>query len=246
MAMKKVSLIALVMALLLAAVLPATAQPLGDVASISPSTWDFGEVPYGETRTVLFTVTNISEYAINVHNVWGELTDNEIFFSGISLPLGTNLGPGQSVDIEVTFRTYGAGSAPQLYEQLFYIEIYIYDDAAQLFNPWVTGTAVPVKPTPGQQIADILAFFDASVEAGTLLGSGPGASAPNRLKALRNMIVSASDLINQGKMTEACQQLRDVYNRTDGLEPPPDFVKGTAASNLASMIKGLRANLNCP
>jgi len=51
------------------------------------------------------------------------------------------------------------------------------------------------------------------------LGSGPGVLAPNLLKALRNMIVAAGDLIKQGKMAEACQQLLDAYHRKELFSP---------------------------
>ena len=99
--------------------------------------------------------------------------------------------------------------------------------------------------SPEEEIARILDFFDTSVESETLEGDGTGNSAEKRLNALRNMIEAARDLIAAGDIDAACQQLQDVYNRTDGETPPPDFVTGEAASELATMILELMAEIGC-
>ena len=102
-----------------------------------------------------------------------------------------------------------------------------------------------VKIPPLGQIANILNFFDQSVTDGALVGKGPGNSAQGRLNALRNMIEAAGNLIVDDNIEEACQQLQDVFNRTDGQFPPPDFVAGSAASELAELIQNLRNDLEC-
>jgi hypothetical protein len=56
---------------------------------------------------------------------------------------------------------------------------------------------------------------------------------------LRNMIEAVSDLIQNGDKETACQQLWDAYEKTDGIVPPPDFVQGEAAQELAQMIMDL-------
>ena len=98
---------------------------------------------------------------------------------------------------------------------------------------------------PLEQIANILEFFDQSVSDGTLVGNGPGNSARGRLNALRNMIEAAGNLIVNEDIEGACQQLQDAFNRTDGQFPPPDFVAGDAASELAILIQNLRSDLAC-
>jgi hypothetical protein len=95
--------------------------------------------------------------------------------------------------------------------------------------------------TPSQ----ILDFFDTSVTEGNLVGQGPGGSARGRLNALQNMIMTAGDLIEDGLIDEACQQLLDAFNRTDGLPRPPDYVAGSAAAELATLIQNLMADLGC-
>ena len=60
------------------------------------------------------------------------------------------------------------------------------------------------------------------------------------------MIEAAGDLIEDGLIEEACQQLMDAYRKADGLGPPgspPDFVTGAVASDLALMIMNLRISL---
>jgi len=93
-------------------------------------------------------------------------------------------------------------------------------------------------PTSG-----ILVFFDESVAAGNLLGSGPGNSANHRRTALRNMIEAAANLMAAGLNADAINQLQQALERTDGVDPPPDFVTGPAASELADLIEELMASI---
>ncbi len=105
---------------------------------------------------------------------------------------------------------------------------------------------IVIAPPKGQIVA-IIDFFDSSVSVGTLTGSGPTASsAEGRLGALRNMLFSASNLIDSEKISEACQQLSDAYHKTDGASNPPDFVTGPATSQLASKIQSLMTSIGCP
>ncbi len=97
--------------------------------------------------------------------------------------------------------------------------------------------------TPLGQLEEILEFIATSVEAGTLTGNGPGRSADGRLGALINMIEAAGELIEAGLYTEAYSQLLDAYARCDGETPPPDFVGGDAAPELAELIRDLTQDL---
>jgi hypothetical protein len=108
-------------------------------------------------------------------------------------------------------------------------------------------TPIPLPfPVPLHYAEQILSFFDTSVTDGTLTGEGPGKSADGRLKARRNMIESARDLIAAGKLGEAYQQLVDAYKKTDGDSHIPDFVSGEAAAELAQMILDLENSLMQP
>lgn len=98
---------------------------------------------------------------------------------------------------------------------------------------------------PIETLEDTLEFFDQSVSSGELFGAGPGKSASYRLRALRNMLESAKNLIQSGLVAEACQQLLDALRRCDGYLLPPDFVTGSAREELFGMIVDLREELGC-
>jgi uncharacterized repeat protein (TIGR01451 family) len=100
-------------------------------------------------------------------------------------------------------------------------------------------TSTPVK-TPEEQLADIASFVDEAVADGTLEGSGPGGSAENRLAVVIRWLGQAADgdEIN-------CSLLNNALLRTDGLSPPPDFVTGAAAAELAMRIQDLITRLGC-
>jgi len=94
-------------------------------------------------------------------------------------------------------------------------------------------------------IAGVIELFDDAVADGTLMGAGPGKSPPNRLNALRNMLLTAGDRLEQGEVDAACRQLQDVADRTDGAFPPPDFAQGPAAPDLLDAITELQDELGC-
>lgn len=144
-------------------------------------------------------------------------------------------GFGPSLNLEVTYTPSSLGPA----------EAHLVLAGTSFLFLHLFGSGVTVEPPPGEQISEILEFFQASVETGTLSGDGPGNSGEGRLNALTNMIEAADDLIEGGLLSEACGQLQDVYNRCDGLSPPPDFVSGVAAVELANMIGTLMNNLGC-
>jgi len=60
------------------------------------------------------------------------------------------------------------------------------------------------------------------------------------------MIEAAGDLVEDGLLADACQQLGDAYKKTDGEDNPPDFVTGSAAADLAGTILDLMDSLGCP
>jgi hypothetical protein len=103
------------------------------------------------------------------------------FSIGLSAP--QTVARGGSLDIPVTFAPAVAGAASN--------SLIIATDVGTVEVP-LSGTGVNVAP-PQQQIADIFAFFDASVTAGTLTGWAAGTLAAGRRKALRNMIEAAGD-----------------------------------------------------
>jgi hypothetical protein len=99
--------------------------------------------------------------------------------------------------------------------------------------------------TPSEEADNILRFIDYAVSDGVLEGEGKGRSAKGRLTAFINKIESARRLIESGSVSDACDQLSDALQRTDGQTPPPDFVGGEAAPEVMDMIGELMTALGC-
>jgi hypothetical protein len=59
------------------------------------------------------------------------------------------------------------------------------------------------------------------------------------------MLETAGDLIAIGDIEGACGQLKAALKKCDGKPKPPDFVTGSAASELCAMISDLMAELGC-
>ena len=97
--------------------------------------------------------------------------------------------------------------------------------------------------SPEEQIDNIQDIFDNAVISGTLTGVGSGNSAVGRLKALRNMLERAEQLIDLGLDDEAIQQLQDVYNRIDGNLKPSDFASGSQTGTLMETIMNIIQNI---
>jgi hypothetical protein len=140
-------------------------------------------------------------------------------------------------DVEIAFTPTSLGAASGI------LRITSSDPDQGVVEVVLSGEGVLLDPSDA--LGTILDFFDASVLDGTLVGNGPGGSAQKRLNALRNKLEAAGDLIDAGRINKACNKLLDAYLRTDGVFPPPDFVAGPAAPELATQIQALRTSMSC-
>jgi beta propeller repeat protein len=204
--------------------------------SVSPDSYSFGDVRQGESSLAVVSVTNTGPAPLAVNDV--TLTG-----AGYTLTpaptLPAMVAAGATLDVAVTFTagTLGtfAGSLTVVTDD---------PDHPSVVVP-LTARSVTRDVPPGEQMKAILAYFDASVANGTLTAVGPGNSALNKRKALRNMLEASDDLIYRGQYATACAQLADALAKTDGDPLPPDFVAGPAAPQLAVMITQLRTTLGC-
>jgi len=213
--------------------------------SHAPSSLNFGEVAIGEPSTQIVTITNDKnpEASLSLENVFFLAGSSPDFAIAAMPPLPASIPPGATVDVPVSFTP--------MHEVLESAELSIVwscsaNNTVGGFGVRLEGTGLRIPVPPVQQIADILSFMDAAVAGGTLAGDGPGNSASGRLGALRNMIEAAGSMVASGQYAEACDQLRDALNRTDGNPKPPDFVTGPDAAKLAEMIRTLRTDMGCP
>ena len=103
-----------------------------------------------------------------------------------------------------------------------------------------------VATFPEPTIDNILAFFDESVDLGTLYGRGTGWLANLRLRIMRKLIEINSEFIAQDRLNIACFVLQRVHELCDGeLLPREDLVTGSATVELASMIEELMDYIGC-
>lgn len=88
-------------------------------------------------------------------------------------------------------------------------------------------------PTP----IDLLAFYDAAVDASELRGkTGP----------YRNQLVKAVRHYEEGNVEDLCVALRNAYRRADGTgKPPKDFIDGPARTELLALINEIADEFGC-
>jgi len=199
---------------------------------VSPSSNNFGKVEIGTTSTAVITISNMDGHTLIIYSILFQGGSSSDFSLSSAPILPIIISPGTSFIVDIEFSPTSEGFTSAI------LEINSNDPESPTVTVPLNGEGV-TQETPPVSIADILAFFDASIADGTLVGEGPGYSATGRLHALRNMIEAAGELIEDGLIEEAYQQLIDAYYRCDGLFPPPDFVSGPAASTLAGMILDL-------
>ena len=205
---------------------------------VSPQLVNFGDVEKGKSTMAIVSISNTGQLDLNLTGV--SLTaDSSSAFSITSAPAAP-IPPGGSADVTIIFAPTAVGSFSGT------LQVNSDDPYHGTVQVPLSGNGIVKEEPPEQQIQGILQFFDDSVNKGILPGSGPGNSANNRRAALRNMIEAAGDLIHDGNIAAACQQLYDAYQKTDGQPQPPDFVTGSAAPDLASRILKLMQTLGCP
>lgn len=204
---------------------------------LTPTSYDFGNVQWGQTSTAMFTISNtgngeLTLSAISLSNASGVFS----ITSALSLP--QTLPAGQSTTVEVTF----SPTAIQMYTGA--LQISSSDAEKPSISISLSGTGV-LADTPSEQVEAVVAYIQDAIDAHDLEGVGSGNSADKKVQALINMIEAAGDLLEAGQTVEGCQQLADIYLKVDGATPPPDFVTGEAREGLANAIQGLRAHYGC-
>lgn len=203
---------------------------------VSPSGHDFGGVEVGSSATMVVTLSNAGDADLSVDSL---VFSPELSSFSIVSPLASpaTIAPEETLDIELSFAPSSSGSLSTV------LQIGSNDPDEPLVEVQLTGVGISTEPGTSEQMAEVLEFFDESVEEGTLVGEGAGRSAQNRLDALQNMLEEAGRRIDDGLYDEARAQLVDAYKKCDGQTPPPDFVTGAAVAELAERIQELIAAL---
>ncbi|MHC4551547.1 MAG: choice-of-anchor D domain-containing protein [Planctomycetota bacterium] len=201
--------------------------------------YDFGDVAIGETVTYVAHISNIGTADLQVTSLALDVAGSVDFSISAAPEVPFTVAPSESivVDIEITYTP----SAEDLDETTLMIASD--DEDEPLVEVAFMGVGIVVEVPPTEQIQAILDLFDASVADGTLLGYGPGNSSSKRLKALRNMLESASSLIVAEAYDQAIKQLGSIAKKTDGQKRPPDFVVGESTAMLNQMVTDLIVDL---
>ena len=136
-----------------------------------------------------------------------------------------------------------ANESGRIIEQEFAIN----DSEQKAGNGYLEGEyrALPLTPKSKPTIDSILNFFDQSVKARTLFAEGSGNSANGRLNSLRDMLKITGDLIAIDDIEDTCEQSKVALEKCDNDPSQPDFVSGSAATELYDMIANLRKELKC-
>ena len=238
--MKKVSVIATLPVMMMFAfslTAPALANP--DTLEVLPMDHDFGDVELGTTVTTIISMTNINGSDVKVDGLGFQAGGSADFSLPNSPPVPFIVVPGDTVEVEVAFSPSAAG----------YVTAVLQIESTDSLNPvhevFLGGLGVDTQPEP-VTIQAILDFCDASIEAGTLDGTGPSDRARRaKRKVFRFILVAAGTLIEGGYYGWACRVAERGFIRSDGLPRPRDFVDGAARPELNGMIGQLMADMGC-
>ena len=214
-------------------------------AAISLSGYDFGEVEVGTSKTTPVTITNLDDASTTITNfVFAEMTCRD--FSIVHDSGYITISPNASIEVEVVYTPSALGPCSDI------LTISNGTPFPNLVTFSGTGVeAVQEEPEPfsarkqaSAQIAETINFMKSGLSEGSLVGTGKGKSAEERLKAFNKMLVMAAHMIENGKIEEARNKLITIHKKIDGKPEPNDFVQGNAAAELASQIQSLIDRLN--
>jgi hypothetical protein len=207
---------------------------------------DFGQVLVGTSSTKVIPITNLdNEKEVMLNFTFREgICDFSLDQQLIFIP------PGQKISFDINFSPAALGTCSDL---LFIMYSYGQSETIEVRGEGVdeiTQDTIPDTFPDTKDVASLLEFFDRSVRSSSsgLIGNGPGKSANRRLNALRNMIVRARILVENGSIDEAVGQLNVVLKKIappdlDGTESPKYFVTGNDAERLADLVQQVIDNL---
>ena len=204
---------------------------------VSPAVLNFGDVNVGLSAAQVVTITNLGNADLVVTGIDFKSGAGGAFSISSAPSLPTIFLPAKTADVEITFTPTVLSTTSAI------LQITSNDRDQPLVVVVLSGTGVPLDPSDA--LGTILEFFDQFVMDGTLVGSGPGRSAPGRLGALRNMLEAAGELLDAGLTEDACSQLLDALLRTDGVFEAARIRHGSSGSRAGDADPDLRTMLGC-
>ncbi|MHC4722147.1 MAG: choice-of-anchor D domain-containing protein, partial [Planctomycetota bacterium] len=159
--------------------------------NVVPLSHDFGQVEVGSSETVVITIHNEGGDPITIESATfqsGSSSDYSItslFFPPVFF------GAGGHFDLDVTFAPSVGGPSQDI------LEIESTDPDQPLVQVVLTGEGTGGETTPPEQIEEINDFVKTSVDDRTLVGTGSGSSARNRLRTFVKKLQIVESLIEQ-------------------------------------------------
>ena len=211
----------------------------GPVINVVPLSHDFGQVEVGSTETVVITIYNEGDDHITIYDANFPASSSSDYSITSFFWLPIFFTAGGHFDLDITFAPSADGPSQAI------LEIENSDPDQPLVQVVLTGQGTGGETTPPEQIEQINDFVKTSVDDRTLVGTGSGSSARNRLRTFAKKLQIVQSLIEDDLFSEACTLLKSLYKHCDGLDKPKDFVDGAAAPELAAKIEELITALDC-
>ncbi len=205
--------------------------------NVVPLSHDFGQVEVGSSESVVITIHNEGDSAITIESATFQAGSDYSITSFFFPPVFFSAGGLFNLTIEFAPSASGPSQAT--------LEIESSDPDQPLVQVVLTGQGTGGETTPTEQIEEINDFVKTAVDDRTLVGTGRGSSARNRLRTFAKKLQIVESLIEQELFSEACTLLKSLYKHCDGLDRPKDFVKGEATPELAAKIEELITALDC-
>jgi CSLREA domain-containing protein len=197
------------------------------------SRYDFGKVEVGGESTHILTISNVGSATLTVSGVELLTALGAGFVRDPVAALPIAMEPGGHLDVRMRFLPVAEGQAAAL--------LRIASDDPQ--RPEVHLPLGGAGVASDDETLALLTRIDTEVAEGDLTGTG---DAPQeRLVAFRDAVEAAEDLLEHGRLREACRQLETALRRVDGTSPPPDLVEGAARGTVHVAILTLRSDLGC-
>jgi hypothetical protein len=194
-------------------------------ALVNEQVIDFDKVVLGSSKTVTVKISNDNQTAAT--RIYFRFTDNPCGFS-TDPSMYIDLPAGETGVLRVKFIPSEEGSCSGT--------LYVYTRTTRKAIS-VQGQGVKEDEA---NIESLLKLFDDSVKDSSLVGNGKGKSADNRLKTLRKMIVEAGIMIENEDISEACNKLRNIYEKK-----MDSFATGVAILTLKDTIREIMDGLKC-
>ncbi len=196
---------------------------------LAQSAYDLGDVEIGQSATEVVWIANKGNANLTIESVgWADGSSADFAITPFQLPL--TVEPNSMAGVQVVFSPSVEGAASAV------MQILSSDPNESLVEVYFAGAGIVPELTAAQQIDQIIAFYAASVNNGTIVGDGKGKSAKEKAKVIGQMLACADYLIDAGYDKYAVFILQVVDKKTDGKARPDDFIKGSAAAELNAKI----------